>query len=132
MGTPPFVARMVDPPQRVPSGPNRDGLVSRGRGAMLARTMKSRGRRMWTTLAFVVVALVGGVLLLAAMKPAEFRVERRTAIRAPADAIHAYLADFHRWAAWSPWEHIDPTMQRTFSGAPSRSEEHTSELQSRQ
>jgi hypothetical protein len=81
--------------------------------------MKTRERRMWTTLAFVVVALVGGVLLLAAMKPAEFRVERRASIRAPAAAIHPLIADFHRWGAWSPWEHIDPTMQRTFSGAPS-------------
>jgi len=74
---------------------------------------------MWTTLGLVIVVLVAGVLLLAALKPAEFQVERRASIRAPAAAIHPYLADFHRWAAWSPWEHIDPTLQRTFSGPPS-------------
>jgi len=74
---------------------------------------------MWTTLGLVLLVLVGGVLLLAALKPAEFRVERRVSIRAPAASIHPLLDDFHRWAAWSPWEHIDPTMQRTFSGAPS-------------
>jgi len=74
---------------------------------------------MWTTVAIVIVVVVGGLLLLAAMRPKEFRVERRTSVRAPAAAVHALLADFHRWAAWSPWEHIDPTMQRTFSGAPS-------------
>jgi hypothetical protein len=74
---------------------------------------------MWTVLGLVVVVLVGGVLLLAALKPREFSVERSARIGAPAGAIHPHLADFHRWAAWSPWEHIDPTMQRTFSGAPS-------------
>ena len=26
------------------------------------------------------------------------------------------MNDFHQWQAWSPWENIDPTMQRTYSG----------------
>ena len=68
---------------------------------------------MWTTLGLVLLVLVGGVLLLAALKPAEFRVERRVSINAPAASIHPLLDDFHRWEAWSPWEHIDATMQRT-------------------
>ncbi|HUP06670.1 MAG TPA: SRPBCC family protein [Caldimonas sp.] len=74
---------------------------------------------MWTTVGLVLLVLAGGVLLLAALKPAEFRVERRVSINAPAASIHPLLDDFHRWEAWSPWEHIDATMQRTFSGAPS-------------
>jgi hypothetical protein len=78
-----------------------------------------KGRGMWIIVGLVVVVLAGGVLLLAALKPREFRVERRARVRAPADAIHPHLADFRRWAAWSPWEDIDPTMQRTFSGAAS-------------
>ena len=67
----------------------------------------------------LVVVLVAGVLVLAALRPAEMRVERRATIRAPAEKVHAQIADFRRWQAWSPWERIDPTLQRTYSGAPS-------------
>lgn len=59
------------------------------------------------------------VLLLAASKPDTFSVERRIAIQAPASAIFPNLSDFHRWASWSPWEHLDPNMKRTFSGPES-------------
>lgn len=47
---------------------------------------------------------------------ATFRVERSIDIDAPPDTVFGFLADFHRWQAWSPWEAIDPTMYRGFSG----------------
>ncbi len=67
----------------------------------------------------VVVAIVAGLLLFAATRPDGFRLERQTTIKAPADQIFAHLNDFRAWAAWSPWEKIDPAMQRTHSGAAS-------------
>ena len=36
---------------------------------------------------------------------------------APPERVFGYLNDFHRWSAWSPWERLDPAMQRSFSGA---------------
>jgi uncharacterized protein YndB with AHSA1/START domain len=45
-----------------------------------------------------------------------YTVERSTTIDAPAARIYAQLADFHHWAQWSPWEDVDPGMQRTYSG----------------
>ncbi len=67
--------------------------------------------------AIIVVAVVV-VLILASMQPDEFRVERSATINAPAEKIVAHIDDFHQWSAWSPWEHLDPAMQRTFTGAP--------------
>jgi uncharacterized protein YndB with AHSA1/START domain len=67
----------------------------------------------------VVLALVvgiGAVLALAATKPDTFRVERRTSIKAPPERIFAFLNDFHRYEAWSPYEKLDPAMKRTYSG----------------
>jgi uncharacterized protein YndB with AHSA1/START domain len=66
----------------------------------------------------VVVLVVGAVLLIATTKPATFKVERQTVISAPSAAIFPNLADFHRWPAWSPWEHLDPQMRKTYSGPP--------------
>ncbi|MFM2066374.1 MAG: hypothetical protein RLZZ584_1283 [Pseudomonadota bacterium] len=65
------------------------------------------------------VALITLVLIYAATRPNTFSVQRTIMINAPAAKVYPYLADFHRWQAWSPWEHLDPAMQRTHSGAPS-------------
>ncbi len=46
-------------------------------------------------------------------------VQRTATIDASPDAIYAHLADFRRWAAWSPWDEMDPDMDRTYSGAES-------------
>lgn len=65
------------------------------------------------------LAIVGLVAALAAMRPDRFTVTRQIDIKAPAHKIHPLVADFHQWAHWSPWEKLDPAMKRTFSGAPS-------------
>ena len=66
----------------------------------------------------VIVVLVAALLLFAATRPDSFSVERRITIQAPPDRIQPLIADFHRWADWSPWEKLDPAMQRTFGGPP--------------
>lgn len=62
----------------------------------------------------VVVVLVAGVLAVAATRPDVFRVERSASIKAPPDRIFAFINDFDRWGAWSPWEKKDPAMKRSF------------------
>jgi hypothetical protein len=70
--------------------------------------------------------LVGGLVLLvalllayAATRPDAFSVERRIIIRAPAEKILPLITDFRLWADWSPWEKLDPAMQRTLGGPAS-------------
>lgn len=75
-----------------------------------------------TTLMYVVIALavlIAIVLGLAVMRPDTFRVQRSIDINAPADKIFPLINDYRNWGSWSPYEHVDPDMQRTFSGAPS-------------
>jgi uncharacterized protein YndB with AHSA1/START domain len=67
----------------------------------------------------VLLVVVAGILIYAATKPDDFRVERRLAIKAPAEKIYAQIADLKAWQAWSPYEKKDPAMKRTLSGAPS-------------
>jgi uncharacterized protein YndB with AHSA1/START domain len=68
--------------------------------------------------AIIVVALVI-VLTMAASKPDTFRVERTATIKADPGKVFSHINDFHNWAAWSPFEKLDPNMQTTFSGAAS-------------
>lgn len=71
------------------------------------------------TLLMGIAVAVLGLLGYASTQPDTFTVERATTIQAPPDRIYPYLADFHQWRAWSPWEKLDPAMKRTFSGAAS-------------
>lgn len=64
----------------------------------------------------VIVLLIAGVLIVAAFRPAEFRVVRSTAINAPAASIFPEVNELRRWPTWSPYEKLDPAMQRTFEG----------------
>lgn len=45
-----------------------------------------------------------------------YSVERSATIKAPAASIYEQIVDFHRWTAWSPWEGLDPDLERTYSG----------------
>jgi uncharacterized protein YndB with AHSA1/START domain len=65
----------------------------------------------------VVIVGVGAIFILALGQPNTFRVERSVVVNAPADKIFPLIADFHTWSRWSPFDKIDPDMQRTFSGA---------------
>src|SRR5262249_37868716 len=64
----------------------------------------------------LIVVGIAGVLIVAATKSDTFRIQRSLAIAAPADKIFPYLNEFQRWTAWSPYEHKDPDMKRSFSG----------------
>lgn len=47
---------------------------------------------------------------------ADWSLSRRTHIDADPARVHDLLDDFHRWREWSPWEDLDPALQRTYSG----------------
>jgi uncharacterized protein YndB with AHSA1/START domain len=49
----------------------------------------------------------------------EYEVIRRATIAASPQVVFDLIVDFHRWIEWSPWEELDPALQRTFSGPES-------------
>ena len=70
-------------------------------------------------IAAIVLVAIAVVLVLAAMRPDTFRVQRTASIKAPPEKIFPLIDNFDNWGAWSPWEKKDPAMKRTRSGAPS-------------
>ena len=65
----------------------------------------------------ILVAAVAALLAWASTRPDTFRIERAIHIDAPIVQVAEQIDDFRKWASWSPWEQLDPTMTRTFSGA---------------
>ena len=47
---------------------------------------------------------------------ASFEVSRSETINAEPARVHALIDDFHEWTEWSPWEDVDPDLQRTYTG----------------
>ncbi len=74
---------------------------------------------MLINLLLALAAAIAVVIVLAMTKPAIFSVTRSTTTSASPAKLQPMVSDFHAWGAWSPWEHIDPAMNRTFSGASS-------------
>jgi len=72
---------------------------------------------MFKFIAIAIVVLIAAVLIYAATRPDTFRVERRLHIQAPPEQVFAQINDFNRWRAWSPYEKLDPQMQREIGGA---------------
>ena len=41
---------------------------------------------------------------------------RTTTIGADPTVVHDLVNDFHEWRKWSPWEDLDPELERTYIG----------------
>ena len=65
-------------------------------------------------IAFGIVVVV--LVVVIATRPDAFRVERSGVIAAPPGVVFPMVNDFHKWAAWSPWEKLDPNLKRTYTG----------------
>lgn len=70
---------------------------------------------MLTYIVGAVVVLILGFLVVVAMQPPDFRVERKATIPARPAEVFAQVSDLHKWQAWSPWERLDPQLKRTYS-----------------
>ena len=60
--------------------------------------------------------LILGFVVVVALQPSEFQMERTTKIAAPAADIFPLVNDFHKWEAWSPWAKLDPEAKIGFEG----------------
>ncbi|HYJ10287.1 MAG TPA: SRPBCC family protein [Polyangiaceae bacterium] len=61
-------------------------------------------------------AVLALLVIVIAVQPSKFRVERSIDMAAPPEAAFAQVNDFHAWSKWSPWEKLDPNLKRSFDG----------------
>lgn len=47
----------------------------------------------------------------------EYVVERHLRVAGPPAALYERIVDLQRWQSWSPWEDLDPNLQRAYGGA---------------
>jgi hypothetical protein len=64
------------------------------------------------------VVIVAAFVIVVSTRPAEFHIERSISVLTPPASVFAQVNDLHAWAAWSPWEKLDPKMEKTYGGPP--------------
>ena len=63
-----------------------------------------------------IVVLIAALLAVASTRPGAFRYVRTGTIQAAPEVVFGHVNQFRRWQAWSPWDGLDPQMERTWSG----------------
>lgn len=64
-------------------------------------------------LVFILAALVGYV----ALQPSDYAVARSRVVQAAPAVVYEQVATFKNWRKWSPWDELDPDMERTYGGS---------------
>lgn len=67
----------------------------------------------------IVAVLAAVYVTLAFIGPEHVHVEREATIEAPVDIVFAEVNSLQRWAAWDPWQSIDPNIVNAYSGPES-------------
>lgn len=65
----------------------------------------------------IVLAIIVIVLIVAALLPGEYRVERSIVIDAKPEVIYEQVVDLNNWEKWSPWQEMEPGADFGVSGS---------------
>lgn len=66
---------------------------------------------------FLFIALIiAAFCVVAATRPADFKISRSAVLPAPPATVFAQVNDLQRWNDWSPWAKLDPNVKNTFEG----------------
>src|SRR5687768_7919181 len=63
--------------------------------------------------------IVAVVLVVAATRPADFRVERSASLAASPEALFEHVNDHHKFSVWNPFLKLDPNVKNTYTGPAS-------------
>ena len=76
-------------------------------------------KKIFLGLTGLVAALIVILLIAAATRPADFRVERSATLSASPAALFEQVNDHHKFAVWNPFMKLDPNVKNTYSGPDS-------------
>ena len=62
------------------------------------------------------IAAIGVGAAALAISDGKYRIERSILISTPAPEVFKIIADFRQFQHWSPWEDLDPQLQKEYQG----------------
>jgi hypothetical protein len=70
---------------------------------------------------YVIIGLVALILLIAALLPGTYNVEKSTIIKRSPSQVMDKVGDLNFYSQWNPWQQSDPTAKATITGTPKTS-----------
>lgn len=67
---------------------------------------------------YIFAGLIGLLLVIAALLPKVYNVEKTIVIKKPVPDVMNLVADLNYYSQWNPWQQSDKTVKNTISGTP--------------
>ena len=67
---------------------------------------------------YIILALIVAVLIISALMPNSFNVEKSIVINKPITEVMSRIANLKDYALWNPWQQSDPTATNSITGTP--------------
>ncbi len=67
---------------------------------------------------YIFLGLIVLLLLVAAGMPKSFSIEKSTVIKKPVSEVIPWVGNLEQYAAWNPWQQMEPGSKKTFTGTP--------------
>lgn len=67
---------------------------------------------------YIFVGLIVALLIVAALMPRAFNVEKTIVITKPVSEVMGKVSDLNFYSQWNPWQQSDPSAQHTITGTP--------------
>ncbi|HEX7905873.1 MAG TPA: SRPBCC family protein [Chitinophagaceae bacterium] len=67
---------------------------------------------------YILIGLIVLLLVIAALLPKSFNVEKNIVINKPVAEVMNRVADLNYYSQWNPWQQSDPTAKSTITGIP--------------
>ncbi len=74
---------------------------------------------------YIILGLVGLLLLIAALMPKSYNVEKTNIIKRRAADVMNKVGNLNSYSEWNPWQQMDPTAKATITGTPNTSGKKT-------
>lgn len=69
-------------------------------------------------IAYFILLLLVLLLVVAALLPKVYHIEKSVIIKQPVAAVMGKVSDFNFYAAWNPWQQMDPAAHVWITGQP--------------
>lgn len=67
----------------------------------------------------VLVLAIAGAVAFVATRESTYSVTRSISVEAPPEVVFGMVNDLREWVLWSPWDSLDPDMEKRFEGPSS-------------
>jgi len=67
---------------------------------------------------YIFVALILGLLLITALMPRIYNVEKTMVINKPVKDVMKRIGNLNEYALWNPWQQADPSAKKIITGIP--------------